>query len=106
MDAHGWRVFVHPLFASQLEKLTLRVTKLASEDPHGYLSHQAATLLATINHCITEAIPRDPNWSDFRQGNTLGPGNRHWFRAKFHGRLPALLPILQPGQSDNPRLDQ
>jgi toxin YhaV len=86
MDAHGWRVFVHPLFASQLEKLTLQVTTLASEDPQGYVSHPAAKLLATINHYIMEAIPRDPNSSEFRQGNTLGPGNRHWFRAKFHGR--------------------
>jgi toxin YhaV len=31
-------------------------------------------------------IPRDPNGPEFRQGNTLGPDNRHWFRAKFHGR--------------------
>jgi toxin YhaV len=66
--------------------LTLQVTRLASENPQGYASHPAAKLLATINHYITEAIPRDPNSSEFRQGNTLGPGNRHWFRAKFHGR--------------------
>jgi len=49
-------------------------------------SQPAAKMLATINHYIREAIPRYPNAPEFRQGNTLGPGNRHWFRAKFHGR--------------------
>jgi toxin YhaV len=33
-----------------------------------------------------EIIPRDPNTAKFRQGNTLGADNRHWFRAKFHER--------------------
>jgi toxin YhaV len=33
-----------------------------------------------------EIIPRDPNAAEFRQGNTLGQDNRHWFRAKFHER--------------------
>lgn len=86
MESQGWRLFVHPLFQTQLEKLTTRVEKLASRDPQGYVSHPAAKMLATINHYIREAIPRDPNSSEFRQGNTLGPGNRHWFRAKFHAR--------------------
>ncbi|HMC60465.1 MAG TPA: type II toxin-antitoxin system YhaV family toxin [Candidatus Solibacter sp.] len=86
MDAHGWRLFVHPLFQAQLEKLAKRVERLASRDPDGYVSHPAAKILTTINHYIREAIPRDPNGPEFRQGNTLGPDNRHWFRAKFHGR--------------------
>lgn len=86
MESQGWRLFVHPLFQTQLEKLTLRVEKLASRDPRGYASHPAAKILASINHYIQEAIPRDPNSPEFRQGNTLGPDNRHWFRAKFHGR--------------------
>jgi toxin YhaV len=86
MEAHGWRLFVHPLFQRQLEQLTKRVEKLASADPVGYHSHPAAKLLATIRHHIMEAVPCDPNAPEFRQGNTLGPGNRHWFRAKFHAR--------------------
>jgi toxin YhaV len=86
MEAHGWRLFVHPLFQAQLERLTKRVEKLASSDPHGYVSHPATKMLATINHYIQDAIPRNPNGPEFRQGNTLGLGNRHWFRAKFHGR--------------------
>jgi len=86
MVVNGWRLFVYPLFQSQLEKLADRVQKLASQDPRGYESHPAAKLLATINHYIREAIPRDPNSPEYRQGNTLGKDNRHWFRAKFHGR--------------------
>jgi toxin YhaV len=86
MEVNGWRLFVYPLFQSQVEKLTDRVQKFASQDPRGYASHPAAKLLATINHYIREAIPRDPNSPEYRQGNTLGADNRHWFRAKFHGR--------------------
>jgi len=86
MEARGWRLFVHPLFQAQLERLAKRVEKLASSDPDGYSSHPATKMLATINHYIRDAIPRDPNGPEFRQGNTLGPDNRHWFRAKFHGR--------------------
>ena len=33
-----------------------------------------------------EIIPRDPSAPEFRQGDTLGLDNRHWFRAKFHHR--------------------
>ena len=86
MESYGWRLFVHPLFESQLQKLAERVERIASEDPRGYGSHPAAKMLATINHYIREAIPRAPDSPEFRPGNTLGPGNRHWFRAKFHGR--------------------
>jgi toxin YhaV len=86
MEAHGWRLFVHPLFKTQLEALAKRVEKLASADPNGYLSHPATKMLATINHHVRDVISRDPNGPEFRQGNTLGPDNRHWFRAKFHGR--------------------
>jgi len=86
MESQGWRLYTHPLFQTQLERLTKRVERLKSNDPKRYLSHPAAKLLTTINHYIREAIPRDPNSPEFRQGNTLGPDNRHWFRAKFHGR--------------------
>ena len=69
-----------------MEKLTKRVEKLASANPEGYAAHPAAKLLATINHYLVDAIPRNPNGPEFRQGNTLGPDNRHWYRAKFHLR--------------------
>jgi len=86
MESHGWHLFVHPLFESQLKKLTDRVARLASRDPLGYTSHPTAKMLATIHHYVRDAIPRNPNSPEFRQGNTLGAGNRHWFRAKLHAR--------------------
>jgi toxin YhaV len=85
-ESQGWRLFAHPLFESRLEKLAKHVEKLAHTDPDGYASHPTTKLLATIEHYIREAIPRNPNAPEFRQGKTLGPDNRHWFRAKFHGR--------------------
>lgn len=30
---------------------------------------------------ILDRMPRDPLAAEFRQGNTLGPAHRHWFRA-------------------------
>ena len=86
MVVNGWRLFAHPLFAQQLERLTARVEILAAKGPTTYKDQPATKLLATIRRYILEVIPRDPNASEFRQGNTLGEDNRHWFRAKFHER--------------------
>jgi toxin YhaV len=83
---NGWRMFTHPLFAQQLEKLVAQVEALAAKDPATYKDQPATKLLATIRRHILEIIPRDPNALEFRQGNTLGEDNRHWFRAKFHER--------------------
>lgn len=86
MLANGWRLFVHPLFAQQLERLPSQVEALAAKDPETYRSQPATKLLATIRRYILEIIPNNPNAAEFRQGNTLGSDNRHWFRAKFHDR--------------------
>jgi toxin YhaV len=83
---NGWRLYVHPLFDDQLRRLTEQVESLAAKHPNTYRDEAVTKLLATINHLICEVIPRDPNAAEFRQGNTLGAGNRHWFRAKFHER--------------------
>jgi hypothetical protein len=45
MESQGWRLFVHPLFEAQLQKLTKRAGRLASNDPRGYASHPAANEL-------------------------------------------------------------
>jgi toxin YhaV len=86
MQANGWTLYFHSLFRQQLEDLTARVESLEAKDPNGYKEQPATKLLATINRYIREIIPRDPNAPEFRQGNTLGEDNRHWFRAKFHER--------------------
>jgi toxin YhaV len=86
MEGNGWTLYLHPLIQQQLEKLTAQVETLQAKDPIGYKEQPATKFLATINRHIREIIPRDPNASEFRQGNTLGADNRHWFRAKFHER--------------------
>jgi toxin YhaV len=86
MIANGWKLYAHPLFEQQLRQLLEQVEALATKDPVGYKEQPAAKLLATIRRTIFELIPRDPNAPEFRQGNTLGADNRHWFRAKFHQR--------------------
>ncbi|HXM95428.1 MAG TPA: type II toxin-antitoxin system YhaV family toxin [Candidatus Dormibacteraeota bacterium] len=86
MVINGWRLFAHPLFTQQLERLTAQVEALAAKDVATYKEQPATKLLATIRRYILEIIPRAPNAAEFRQGNTLGQDNRNWFRAKFHER--------------------
>jgi toxin YhaV len=86
MVVNGWTLFQHTLFERQLEKLITRVEDLAAQEPDAYGSHPSAKLLATIQSYILRRIPQNPGSPEFQQGNTLGKDNRHWFRAKFHGR--------------------
>ena len=86
MEVNGWRLFQYVLFENQLNKLTEVVGQLSISQPDTYKEHPKTKLLATIHHYVTESIPRNPNAPEFRQGDTLGPDNRHWFRAKFHQR--------------------
>ncbi len=86
MEVNGWRLFQYPLFEKQLKKLSEAVGKLSISHPDTYKEHPKAKLLATIHRHVTEIIPRDPSAAEFRQGDTLGPDNRHWLRAKFHQR--------------------
>ncbi len=87
MEVNGWTLYLHPLFQQQLEKLVAQVEASMAKDPTGYKDQAATRLLATINRYVRELIPHDPNAAEFRQGNTLGVDNRHWFRAKFHERF-------------------
>ena len=86
MEANGWKLYGHRLFVDQLNKLVLEVKQLRQNDPMGYEAHPKAKFLATINRLIRETIPEDPAAPEYRQGNTLGKSNKHWFRAKLHGR--------------------
>ena len=86
MEVDGWRLFQYPLFESQLTKLTDAVEQLSITEPDTYRGHPKTKLLATIHRLTAEIIPRDPTAPEFRQGDTLGSYNRHWFRAKFHQR--------------------
>lgn len=85
---NGWTVLAHSLFLDQVEKLAAAVEKARAKDPKGYGSTANAKLLAAIVKLISEDIPSDPTSKHYRQGDALGSGRRHWFRAKFgNGRF-------------------
>jgi toxin YhaV len=81
--AHGWSIFAHPLFLSQLESLIKQVEQLKQKDPVGYSKKNAAKRLAAIAKLAFDVIPQDPTKPEYRQGTTLGADHKHWFRAKF-----------------------
>ena len=85
LERHGWRLLAHPLFLDQLGRLLSAVERAKRADPEGWRGKADAKLLAAIRTLVLDRIPHDPLAAEFRQGNTLGPARRHWFRAKFGG---------------------
>ncbi len=81
MEINGWRLFVHPLFKSQFDKLLVGAERIEEQQPETYISLRL--LLARIVGLIAEEIPTDPAHEKFNQGNTLGNEYKHWKRAKF-----------------------
>ena len=85
---HGWIIRAHPLFLDQLERLTSAVEREASRKPDSFRSSANFKLLVALRKLMSEVIPADPTSPAFRQGGTLGPERKHWFRAKFgNGRF-------------------
>ena len=80
---HGWTVFAHPLFTSQLDALAQQVSSLKEKDPIGFVKKNATKRLAAITKLAFDVIPQDPTRPEYRQGNALGEEHKHWFRAKF-----------------------
>ena len=85
ITVNGWTLYAHPLFLDQIGKLTVAVERARKKDPKGYTSSANAKLLTSMRKLMFEAIPVDPTRPEFRQGGTLGPSRKHWFRAKFGG---------------------
>jgi len=86
MEIDGWQLFAHPLLIEQLERLIAMVERSRAKDPRSYRDGANAKLLAALRRLLFETIPEDPTRSEYQQGDTLGPENRHWFRAKFGGQ--------------------
>jgi toxin YhaV len=80
---HGWAVFAHPLFLSQVEALTAQVERMRVRHPGTYHRKNSAKRLAAIIKLAFDVIPQDPTRPEYRQGAALGEENRYWFRAKF-----------------------
>ena len=85
LSRNGWRLLAHPLFLDQLERLLASVERARRADPQGWRGKADARLLAALHALLLDRIPHDPLAAEFRQGNTLGPAHRHWFRARFGG---------------------
>jgi toxin YhaV len=81
MERHGWRLFGHPLLLGQLDKLIAAAKRAQKSDPKRWQGNANVKLLANLRDLILDCVPRDPLAAEFRQGNTLGPAHRHWFRA-------------------------
>lgn len=84
---HGWKLYRAGAFAEAFDRLETEVTRLAAVDPDQYRSHPKAKLLKRIVDLVFEEIPRDPASPLYSLGNTLGPAQRHWRRAKFMQRF-------------------
>lgn len=85
VTVNGWRLFCHQLLLDQLDRLQMQMERAQRTDPlewHRNANVKVLTALATL---MMHRIPRDPCDPIYRQGNTLGPRNRAWFRAKFGG---------------------
>ncbi len=56
---------------------------MITKNPTDFESHSKVKLFATLQKLVFEVIPEDPARESFLLGNTLGPENRAWRRAKF-----------------------
>jgi toxin YhaV len=82
--AHGWNIFLHPLFTAQVERLASLIEEHGSRDAAGKLTPRAKVFDAIVELAF-DTIPQDPTRREYRQGETLGEHRKHWFRAKFGG---------------------
>lgn len=80
---NGWSIYAHPIFLDQLEGLIEEVEERKRRDPRTWRKKNCTKRLAAIFKLASVAIPADPGAPAFRQGDTLGDGRKHWFRAKF-----------------------
>lgn len=85
-ERKGWKLYQWREFGRIFAALVAEVEALERVDPQGFRSHPSTKRLAAIYRLVTEIIPTNPNAPEFRQGNTMGPANRHWFSAGFHER--------------------
>jgi toxin YhaV len=83
---NGWSVFSHPCFDDQFEALVKKVERLKNSHPETFQKKAETKLLAAVVKVVKEQICLDPSNEKFRQGETLGTENKHWFRAKFLGQ--------------------
>lgn len=85
-ERKGWKLYQWREFGRIFADLVAEVEALERADPQGFRSHPSTKRLAAIFRLVTDIIPTNPNSPAFRQGNTMGSANRHWFSAGFYER--------------------
>jgi toxin YhaV len=88
---NGWTLLFHRAILDQLASLEKASVRARRRDPKNFHANANVELFAALSKLILETIPADPGRPEYRQGNTLGPEYRHWFRAKFLGRFRLFL---------------
>ena len=87
MERHGWRLLFYTELSKQLAKLENAADRARRKDPQGFTSNANVKLLQAVDRAMSEIIPQDPSRAEYRQGNTLGRGYRHWRRANIGRRF-------------------
>lgn len=83
LELNDWKIYFHSCFLEQIGGLAQIVADLKAAKPDEYQRKNETKLLRAIERIIDERIVGDPLHAQFRQGDTLGDGHKHWFRAKF-----------------------
>ena len=87
MERHGWRLLFFTELTRQRDKLKDAAERARRKDPRGFASNSTVKLLRAVDRAMSEVIPQDPSRAEYRQGNTLGKGYRHWRRARIGRRF-------------------
>lgn len=87
MIVNGWTLLFYQGFLDQLAALEEASERARKRDPKNFRANANVKLFAAVSKIIFETVPADPGRPEYRQGNTLGPEYRHWFRVKFLGRF-------------------
>ncbi len=87
MIVNGWTLLFHGAIIGQVKNLADAYERARKANPKNYRSNANVKLFAAVAKLVLEVIPADPGRPEYRQGNTLGPEYRHWFRAKFFSRF-------------------
>ena len=87
MEKHGWRLLFYTEFGRQRSKLKDAAERAQRKDPLEFASNANVKLLRAVDRAMSDVIPQDPSRAEYRQGNTLGRGYRHWRRAKIGRRF-------------------
>jgi len=87
MIVDGWTLLFHDAIVGQVKNLATAFERARKAGPKNFRSNANVKLFAAIAKLMLQVVPADPGRPEYRQGNTLGAGYRHWFRVKFLGRF-------------------